>query len=282
MRMGSEGGRRGLRRVSLALAVLLLTLTQARAATPRFPQLTGRVVDEAGILNAATRVELDRELAAQETASGDQVVVVTLKSLQGFAIEDFGYQLGRHWGIGQKGRNNGVLLIVAPAERKVRIEIGYGLEGALTDAASRTIIERDIMPAFRRGDFNAGVLAGIASILNVMGGDTSARTDAGLKWDTQPASGSKDPMLWLAIALMAVWALGLAMIFVFGARYRPERKAYLMYRTQRSKRGLFGDGLLPRAIYYGGHGSGGGGFGGGGGFSGGGGSFGGGGASGSW
>ena len=102
-------------------------------------------------------------------------MVVTLDSLQGFSIEDYGYQLGRYWGIGQKGKNTGAMLIVAPKEHKVRIEVGYGLEGTLTDAISRTIIENDILPNFKRGDFNAGVMAGTTSILKVLGGDQVRR-----------------------------------------------------------------------------------------------------------
>ena len=113
-------------------------------------------------------------LAAHERATGEQVVVVTLDSLQGFSIEDYGYQLGRYWGIGQKGKNTGAMLIVVPKEHKVRIEVGYGLEGTLTDATSRTIIESKILPSFKRGDFNAGVLAGTASILNAFGGTREA------------------------------------------------------------------------------------------------------------
>ena len=104
------------------------------AAEPSFPALTGRVVDDAHILDAAARAAIERKLAAFETKSGRQVVVATLPSLQGYEIEDYGYRLGRHWGIGEKGSNNGALLIVAPNERRVRIEVGYGLEGTLTDA----------------------------------------------------------------------------------------------------------------------------------------------------
>ena len=144
---------------------LLIFASPALATEPKFPTLTGRVVDDAGILNLTTRNELTDMLAAHEHTTGEQVVVVTLDSLQGYTIEDYGYQLGRHWGIGQKGKNNGALLIVAPNEHKVRIEVGYGLEGTLTDATSRTIIETTILPSFKRGDFNAGVFAGRQSIL---------------------------------------------------------------------------------------------------------------------
>src|SRR5260370_6739415 len=151
-------------------AALLLLAVAARAAEPISPPLTGRVVDDAGILSPDTRSRLDSRLAEQERATGQQIAVVTLKSLQGYPIEDFGYQLGRRWGIGQKGRDNGALLIVAPNERKVRIEVGYGLEGRLTDAQSRIIIEQVILPQFRRGDFNAGVIDGTAAMLRVLGG----------------------------------------------------------------------------------------------------------------
>src|SRR5665213_3766315 len=125
-----------------------LTLSHAYAA-PTFPPLTGRVVDEAGILSDDTKRDLDGILAGdQQHFSGRQIVVATLKSLQGYEIEDYGYQLGRAWGIGQKGKNNGALLIVAPTERKVRIEVGYGLEGVLTDALTSVILQQAVLPKF--------------------------------------------------------------------------------------------------------------------------------------
>ena len=158
-----------------ALLVLMLILASpVFAAEPKFPTLIGRVVDDAGILSPDTKSKISSESADHERFSGEQVVVVTIKSLQGYSIEDFGYQLGRHWGIGQKGTNNGVLLIVAPNERKVRIEVGYGLEGTLTDAQSRLIIEQSILPAFRRRDYNGGVLDGFEAILRVLGGNPLA------------------------------------------------------------------------------------------------------------
>ncbi len=162
----------------LCLGLSLAGCTAAQALT--FPALTGRVVDQAGLLSAGDLAGLNASLAALEAKNGDQLVVVTLKSLQGTTIEDYGYQLGRNWGIGQKGRNNGALLIVAPAERKVRIEVGYGLEGTLTDAATRLIIENAILPHFRTGDFAGGIVSGAAEIIRALGGDPG---------DGQPASG---------------------------------------------------------------------------------------------
>ena len=127
-------------RAVLPLCGLVLIALVLAAYALTFPQLTGRVVDEAGILEPTAKAEVERKLAEFETKTTGQLVVVTLKSLQGTSIEDYGYQLGRHWGIGQKEKNSGALLIVVPSERKVRIEVGYGLEGQLTDAVSRLII----------------------------------------------------------------------------------------------------------------------------------------------
>ncbi len=148
----------------------LFVLTTMLYAAPNFPKLTGRVVDNANILSVATKNQLETMLANLEQNSSNQLVVVTLKSLQGYDISDFGYQLGRHWGIGQKGKNNGVLLIIAPNERKVRIEVGYGLEGDLTDAISSVIIQTKILPYFKKSDFDGGVLAGTKAIVEVIEG----------------------------------------------------------------------------------------------------------------
>jgi len=255
--------RRGipLSRLFPAVLILLLTLiTAARAAEPNYPALTGRVVDEAGVLSASTKSGLTEMLAQHErTSGGQQVVVVTLKSLQGLAIEDFGYQLGRHWGIGQKDKNTGALLIVAPNEHKVRIEVGYGLEGTLTDALSRTIIERDITPAFKRGDLNGGVLAGTAAIIRVLGGDASA-----------VAAPPADPQ-WRGALPILPFAINIIFVLFFLMLFMRHRRGFWGFPG-------------PYVGGFGGFGGSGGGFGGGGGggFSGGGGSFGGGGASGSW
>jgi uncharacterized protein len=237
--------------------VAVILASTALAAEPKFPALSGRVVDDAGVLSASTQTELTDMLAAHERATGEQVVVVTLASLQGFPIEDYGYQLGRYWGIGEKGKNTGAILIVAPKEHKVRIEVGYGLEGKLTDAISRTIIENDVVPNFRRGDFNAGVVAATASILKVLGGNGSVPSSAE---SSAPADSNG---LGLPLLAMALW---FALVIILN---RLGRSNYLIRRGGYISSGGFSSG---------------GGFsgGGGGGFSGGGGSFGGGGASGSW
>jgi uncharacterized protein len=247
--------------LAAAALVLLALIVPAGAAEPTFPALTGRVVDEAGVLSASTKSGLTQMSADFERSSGGtQVVVVTLKSLQGLPIEDFGNRLFRHWGIGQKGANNGVVLIVAPSEHRVRIEVGYGLEGTLTDALSRTIIERDITPAFKRGDLNGGVLAGTTSIIRVLGGD--AKAVAARPADTQ----------WRSALPIAPFAINILFIVFF-----------LMIFLRHRQRGFWGyPGPYISGFGGGGFSSGGFGGGGGGGFSGGGGSSGGGGASGNW
>ena len=154
-----------------AAAILLLVILAGPAlAALDFPPLTGRVIDNAGLLDADEERRLAAKLESHEQATSNQLVVVTLPSLQGTEIEDYGYQLGRHWGIGQQGRDNGVLLIVAPNERKVRIEVGYGLEGDLPDAIAKTIIENDILPAFRGGDYPRGIAAGVDAIILAIAG----------------------------------------------------------------------------------------------------------------
>jgi uncharacterized protein len=233
-----------------------LTLGSAYAA-PTFPSLTGRVVDGAGILSDETKRDLNGILAGDEQHfGGRQIVVATLKSLQGYEIEDYGYQLGRAWGIGQKGKNNGALIIVAPTEHKVRIEVGYGLEGDLTDAKSRVIIDQYMKPDFKKGDYNAGVLEGTKAVLATLGNKNFAAPDYDqIAADEQAPSG---------------WSTGLiVLVLIFFFLGRSWFWPLLFLGGMGGGRGGWGGG---------GGWSGGGG----GGFSGGGGSFGGGGASGSW
>jgi uncharacterized protein len=254
--------------IAAALAVLLFFVGGVAIAAPTFPQLTGRVVDDAGILSSDTQQKLTNLLEQQEMQTGDQVVVVTLKSLQGYPIEDYGYRLGRAWGIGQKGKDNGALIIVVPTEHQVRIEVGYGLEGVLTDAQSKVIIDEVMRPAFKQGNFDAGIFNGTLAVLHAIGG-------AKLNIDTQPMPTQSDdtsqgfhiPIFLIIILLWIVFGRFLWPLFFMG-----------VMSTGLGGRGSYGG--------WGGGGFSGGGFGGGGfgggGFSGGGGSFGGGGASGSW
>lgn len=244
----------------LALLILLPATVWAQSA-PEFPELTGRVVDQAEMLSPEVETRLTQMLQAHEQASTEQVVVVTLPDLQGYPIEDFGYQLGRYWGIGQQGEDNGALLIVAKAERKVRIEVGYGLEGRLTDAESSVIINRVITPAFRQGDMQAGIVNGAAAMIQVLGGEPMA-----VSQNRQSSAVQKKPDAGMVALLFIIM---MAVVFFIGSRGG---------RGGRGGAALVGAALLGGMM--GGRG-GGGGFGGGG-FGGGGGGFGGGGASGGW
>lgn len=258
----------------LAAIVLAFACVVAAAAalaqSLTFPQLTGRVVDQAGILDTATRDKLEKLSADLEAKSTDQLVVVTLPSLQGTSIEDYGYQLGRHWQIGQKDKNNGVLLIVAPNERKVRIETGYGLEGTLTDAIGSFIIQQAVLPRFRAGDFAGGITRGAEDIVNVLTGDAEE-----YKERARAANAAPEPSL-TELLVIAFWILiAILIIRRVLTDMRHNQGAVPRGRVRRTR-----DWYGPVVI--GGGSSGWGGGGGGGGFSGGGGSFGGGGSSGSW
>lgn len=147
------------------LALAGAWLAAPLAAQPQFPELTGRVVDNADILTPEAEAALTAKLAALEIQSQRQLVVATIPDLQGYDISDYGYQLGRAWGLGDATRNDGALLLIAPNDRKVRIEVGYGLEGYLTDALSALIIQNQILPAFRDGDFPGGIAAGSDAII---------------------------------------------------------------------------------------------------------------------
>ncbi|MEJ2681793.1 MAG: TPM domain-containing protein [Gammaproteobacteria bacterium] len=237
-------------RVQSALLGLVLFIASVAlfGADITFPTLTGHVVDQAGLLESGVRTRLEQQLQAHEAASGHQVVVLTVNDVQGLTIEDYGYQLGRAWGIGQKDSNNGVILIVVPSLRQVRIEVGYGLEGVLTDAMASTIIQSIILPSFRQNHFSQGITDGAHAIIQALGGQ--------LKLTVQtPKQRDRDALPWWVIFFLPILFLR-----------RLGRGRFYGYRN-----GYYG-GSLPM----------GGGFGGGGGFRGGGGSFGGGGASGGW
>ena len=146
------------------------TLFATLAFAVDVPYLSGRVVDEAGILSAGTREKIAQISAAREQATGDQIVVLTMGTLDGESIEGFATRVFETWKLGQKGKDNGVLVIVAPSERKMRIEVGYGLEGSLTDAAASRIIREAMAPKFKGGDFDGGVIAGVQAIVQTLEG----------------------------------------------------------------------------------------------------------------
>jgi len=155
----------------LGVLLLLFWSSFALAADPAYPALTGRIVDGANLIAPEARQRIEAKLKAHEDKTSDQLVVATVPSLQDVPIEDFANGLFRFWKLGQAKNNNGALLLVAPKERKVRIEVGYGLEGALTDALSKVIITTAVAPKFKTGDFAGGIEGGVDAILTILAGD---------------------------------------------------------------------------------------------------------------
>ena len=252
------------RGVLVVLAFLAATLLLAPAHAQNFPPLTGRVVDAANILPAEDERTIDALLAAHEQKSTNQVVVATVPTLNGQSIEEYGVALGRAWGIGQAAKNNGAILIVAPNEREVRIEVGYGLEGELTDAISSVIIQASILQRFKAGDLPGGIRRGAEDIVAVLEGDAGAFVERARERVGQENTIGSALHVIIFIVIMMFW-LG-----IFGGG-----------RRRRYGRGGFGPIIIGGGGFGGGFGGGSGGRRGGG-FSGGGGSFGGGGASGRW
>ena len=264
---------------------------------PTFPALSGRVVDQANVIPADVEAQLTARLAALEARSSDQLVVATVTSLQGYEIEEYGYRLGRTWQIGQGERlNNGVILLVAPNERKVRIEVGYGLEGVLTDMFTGQVVRNNIVPAFKAGDMVGGIVAGVAGIEELLVADPAelqARAQRGLK-EVGPTETVNPSTIIFLIGFILFWVL----IVSQSARRTRFRRASGWNGGGKNvhdwdNRGVAANvaiNVLGALLSSGGRGGGGGfggggggGFGGGGGsFGGGGGSFGGGGSSGSW
>lgn len=265
-----------LRHFIVRLLLLCVIALPGLASAQQFPKLTGRVVDDAHLLDPAGEQALDAKLAALEKDTGRQLVVATIPDLQGRDISDYGYRLGRAWGIGAKGKNDGALLIVAPKERRVRIEVGYGLEGVLTDATSALIIANAITPRFKGGDFPGGISAGvdqIGALLKLSPEEARARTAA---MEAQAAQEQQGSGVMSAIVVLVF--VGFFVVLPLVSRARGGRRYGGMGGAPII---LWGPGIGGGRDddHWGGGGFGGGG---GGGFSGGGGSFGGGGASGGW
>ena len=151
------------------LALLFASLVGASAAWAQtFPKFTALVVDDAHILAPEQVAALDAKLTALQTTTGHQLVVATIADLGGYPIEDYSYQLGRAWGVGAKQKNDGLLLVIAPKDRKVRVEAGPGLQGTVTDALSSVIINTQIAPKFKAGDYAGGINAGIDQLATLI------------------------------------------------------------------------------------------------------------------
>jgi uncharacterized protein len=251
-------------RAGALLGLFLAFLVVPALAAPTFPALTGRVVDDAHVLTPQTQADLTAKLADLEQRTSRQLVVVTLPSLGGDDIADYGYKLLRAWGIGQKQTNNGAVFIVVPSEHKVRIEVGYGLEGVLTDAISSVILQTAVLPKFRAGDIQGGVVDGTGEIINQLAADPSTAEQKAAAAEQQRAQIESTAPGRHVNPFGGIIPL-IFMFFVLSTIFRRGGLLPLLFLGS-SMRGGWG---------------GGGGFGGGG-FSGGGGSGGGGGASGSW
>jgi uncharacterized protein len=255
------------------LSAMLLALTGQAGLAQNFPKLSGRVVDEANLLDPQQEAALTAKLQGLDTRTKRQLVVATLNSLEGYEISDYGYQLGRHWAIGQDGKgetekDNGAILIIAPNERKMRIEVGYGLEPVLTDGLSSTIIRNDITPLFKTGDFAGGINAGVDRIVTQLELPADEAAKIAQAAEQRQGQGEGIPFGAIIFVLFLIFFVFLPMIRSTNGGGRKHRRG----------------GVAPVIIWGGGGsswGGGGGGFGGGG-FGGGGGSFGGGGASGGW
>ncbi|QUL38229.1 YgcG family protein [Erythrobacter sp. JK5] len=214
-----------MRRLLILVAMLASLLALPLAAQPEFPELTGRVVDNADILSPETEAQLTTQLEAFEAQSQRQLVVVTLPTLQGTDIADYGYQLGREWGLGDAERNDGALLIVAPNEREVRIEVGYGLEGILTDAYSKIIIEQDIVPRFREGDMEGGIVAGTTAIANHLLLPEAEAIQLMTRQATEASGNSGEPV-WVLPLLIVVPLLIILVPVVIGTSGSTGRTRY--------------------------------------------------------
>jgi uncharacterized protein len=257
----------------------LLVFTGQSALAQTFPKLTGRVVDQANLLDPTQEAALAAKLEGLETRTKRQLVVATLNSLEGYEISDYGYRLGRAWALGQDGKgesekDNGAILIVAPNERKMRIEVGYGLEPVLTDGLSSSIIRNDITPAFKAGDFPAGINAGVDRIVTQLElpADEAAKIAAAAQQNDRQDEGF--PLGAIIFLLFFIFFVVLPIIRSINGGGKKHRRG-----------GYGGPVIIWGGNDWGGGGGGsswGGGGGGFGGFSGGGGSFGGGGSSGSW
>jgi len=248
----------------LGMGGIILILIAASASALEVPPLRGRINDNAGLLSRTSKNELESYLAGLESANGVQLALLTIPSLSGESLESYSLRVAEEWGLGSREEDSGVLMLVALDEREIRIEVGYGLESVLTDAKSGFIIRDIIVPEFRKGNYNDGIVAGVRTIGEVVSGDLTITAEQIENSEREVGGG----MPIFALIFLAVFIVGF-----FGRRGRHRRRGV-------SPLGAFFVGSMLGGAFRGGSASRG--FGGGGGFSGGGGGFGGGGASGGW
>jgi uncharacterized protein len=189
------------RRIPLIALLLLLPLGWAGAKD--IPRLTGRIVDTASLIQEDQRQRIEAQLADFEKQTGDQIAVLTVDSLDGEAIEDFANKVGRAWALGQKGKDNGAILLVSKADRKMRIEVGYGLEPVLTDLQTSIIQNQVIIPHFKQGDFGGGIAAGVDAILSTIQGKAVQPAP-----QAEPAGSGDHSNSWPGLLIFGLFALG--------------------------------------------------------------------------
>jgi uncharacterized protein len=274
------------KKVGLLIASILLVFA-APAFAQTFPSLTGRVVDQADLLTPPQETELTAKLAALEAQSGRQFVIATVNRLDGLPIQDYSYQLGRHWKIGDAQRDDGVVLVVAPKERKVWISTGYGARVVLTDAVTSVIIRNSILPKFKTGDMAGGIIDGASQVITMLTLPEAEAKRRAAEIGASEASRARGEGQRVGIFPVVFWGMIILFVIMSMARRASGGRRYRRGAGDNLGIVLWGLSEIARSSSRGGWGGGGwgagGGFGGGGGgFSGGGGSFGGGGAGGSW
>jgi uncharacterized protein len=209
---------------TVLLALVLLIAGPALAQT--FPAFTGLVVDAAHVLPADRKAALEQKLQALQQETKHQLVVATIPDLQGRDIADYGYRLGRAWGVGLKGADNGAILIVAPNDRRVRIEVGYGLEPILTDAMSSLIIQRAVVPAFKAGDIPGGIDAGadaIAAQLRLPDDQARAKAEAAAaEFDRTHRRGDSGGFPFGVV----IWIAIVGFVLLMNLRHRAGRRHF--------------------------------------------------------
>jgi uncharacterized protein len=213
---------------TLIPVMLLITLVASGAD---IPFLTGRVNDNANILSAETRQLLADSLKAQEDRTGNQVVVLTVSTLDGENIEDYANKVFNDWKLGQKGRDNGILIVVVPDDRRMRIEVGYGLEGTVPDLLASRIIQEVMTPRFRDGDYNGGVIAGANSVLQALNGEqvSDITGNDGTASDKTSGSSFNSPDMSLSERiLIGAFIFGIIGLFTFIGLVTP-RQGWFLY-----------------------------------------------------
>jgi len=209
--------------VLVLLFAMLATLSVARCA--EIPYLTGRVNDNAQILSENSRQLLSEKLKEHEDRTTNQVVILTIPSLQGESIEDYSNKVFIEWGLGQKDKDNGILIVVVPDERKMRIEVGYGLEARMTDLLAGRIIREVMTPRFREGDYDGGLTEGALAVISVLEGQELAEAaDFGEASDSSSLSGFSDLEIDMPLGpriLMGAFIFGIIGLFTIVGLFTP-------------------------------------------------------------